>query len=123
MGIIYNRTKQKKLRQHLRNSATDAERMLWSSLKNSQLSGYKFRRQQGIGKYIVDFYCPAKKVAIEIDGETHWTDKEKLHDQKRQQAIEILSIRVLRVTNEDIYKNRDGVLDSILNVLEVRDLE
>jgi very-short-patch-repair endonuclease len=118
MGIIYNPPKQKKLRQHLRNNATDAERILWSSLKNSQLSGYKFRRQQGIGKYIVDFYCPAKKVAIEIDGETHWTDKELDHDKARQQEIENLGVRVLRFTNEDIYKNRDNVLDLIVNILE-----
>ena len=123
MGTIYNRTRQKRLRQHLRNNATDAERILWASLKSGQLQGYKFRRQQGIGQYIVDFYCPAKKVAIEIDGITHWTDKDQLHDLERQQAIESLGIRVLRFTNDDVYKNRDGVLDSIFHVLEGHDLE
>jgi very-short-patch-repair endonuclease len=118
MGIIYNRPRQKRLRQHLRNTATDAELLLWSSLKGSQLLGYKFRRQQGIGQYVVDFYCPDKKVAIEIDGVTHWTDEEQKKDHIRQDYIEALGIRVLRFTNDDIYTNKDGVLNMIFGVLE-----
>jgi very-short-patch-repair endonuclease len=118
MGIIYNRPKQKRLRKHLRNAATDAERLLWSSLKGSQLLGYKFRRQQGIGQYVVDFYCPAKKVAIEIDGATHWTEQEQTRDRERQCYIEALGIRVLRFTNNDIYTNKDGVLNMIFAVLD-----
>jgi very-short-patch-repair endonuclease len=118
MGIIYNRPKQKRLRQHLRNTASDAERLLWTSLKGSQLLGYKFRRQQGIGQYVVDFYCPAKKVAIEIDGATHWTEEEQKRDRDRQHSIEVSGIRVLRFTNDDVYTNKDGVLNAILTVLE-----
>ncbi len=96
MGIIYNRRKQKRLQQYLRNAASDSERLLWASLKRSQLLGYKFRRQQGIGQYVVDFYCPVKKVAIEIDGTTHWTDEEQKKDLERQCSIEALGIQVLR---------------------------
>jgi very-short-patch-repair endonuclease len=118
MGIIYNRPRQKRLRRHLRNTATDAERLLWSSLKMCQLSGYKFRRQQGIGRYIVDFYCPDKKVAIEIDGVTHWTEEEQKRDLIRQEYLEALGIRVLRFTNDDIYTNKDGVFNMIFAVLE-----
>jgi very-short-patch-repair endonuclease len=118
MGIIYNRPKQKRLRKHLRNTATETERLLWSSLKGSQLLGYKFRRQQGIGQYVVDFYCPAKKMAIEIDGATHWTEQEQKRDRERQYYIEALGIRVLRFTNDDIYTNKDGVLNMIFAVLE-----
>jgi len=118
MGIIYNRLRQKRLRQHLRNTATDAERLLWNSLKGSQLLGYKFRRQQGIGQYIVDFYCPDKKIAIEIDGATHWTEQEQKRDRVRQDYIEALGIRVLRFTNDDVYTNKDGVLNMIYAVLE-----
>jgi very-short-patch-repair endonuclease len=118
MGIIYNRPRQKRLRQHLRNTATNAERLLWSSLKGSQLLGYKFRRQQGIGQYIVDFYCPDKKVAIEIDGVTLWTEEEQKRDLIRQEYLEALGIRVLRFTNDDIYTNKDGVLNMIFAVLE-----
>jgi very-short-patch-repair endonuclease len=118
MGYVYNRPRQKRLRQHLRNTATDAERLLWSSLKGSQLLGYKFRRQQGIGQYVVDFYCPDKKVAIEIDGVTHWTEQEQKRDRARQDYIEALGIRVLRFTNNNIYTNKDGVLNMIFGVLE-----
>jgi very-short-patch-repair endonuclease len=118
MGIIYNRPRQKRIRQYLRNTASDAERLLWSSLKGSQLSGYKFRRQQGIGQYVVDFYCPSKKVAIEIDGATHWTKVEQQRDHERQCSIEALGIRVLRFTNEDVYTNKVGIMDMILAVLE-----
>jgi len=103
MGIIYNRPRQKRLRQHLRNTATDAERLLWSSLKRGQLLGYKFRRQQGIAQYVVDFYCPDKKIAIEIDGVTHWTEEEQKRDQIRQEYLEALGIQVIRFTNDDIY--------------------
>jgi very-short-patch-repair endonuclease len=118
MGIIYNRPGQKRLRQHLRNTATDAEQLLWSSLKGNQLLGYKFRRQQGIGRFIIDFYCPAKKVSIEIDGATHWTEEEQKRDRERQSYIEALGIRVLRFTNDDVYTNKDGVLNTIYAVLE-----
>jgi very-short-patch-repair endonuclease len=118
LGIIYNRPRQKRIRQHLRNTATDAERLLWSSLKGCQLLGYKFRRQQGIGQYVVDFYCPDKKVAVEIDGVTHWTEQEQKRDRLRQEYIEALGIRVLRFTNDDIFTNKDGVLNMIFAVLE-----
>ena len=101
----------------MRNTASDAERLLWSSLKGSQLLGYKFRRQQGIGQYVVDFYCPAKKLVIEIDGATHWTEEAIKKDRERQNTIEALGIRVLRFTNEDVYTNKDGVLDAILAAL------
>ena len=121
MGIIYNRPNQKLLRQHLRNTASDAERLLWSSLKGSQLSGYKFRRQQGIEQYVVDFYCPAKKVVIEIDGDTHWTEEEQKRDRERQSSLEALGIRVLRFTNDDVYTNKEGIVDMILAILEGHD--
>jgi len=123
MWRIYNRAKHKRLRQYLRNTASDAERLLWSSLKGSQLLGYKFRRQQGIGQYVVDFYCPSKKVVIEIDGATHWTEEELRKDRKRQDTIEALGIRVLRFTNDDVYKNKEGVLDAILAVLDGKEDE
>ena len=67
-NIKTNRIEQKRRRQKLRNSSTPWERKLWNYLKNSQLDGYKFRRQYGIENYIVDFYCPKLKLVIEIDG-------------------------------------------------------
>ena len=66
----YSNSKQKDLRQKLRNDAPKAEQRLWEFLRNSQLNGLKFRRQYGIGPYVVDFYCPKLRLAIEIDGDS-----------------------------------------------------
>ena len=70
MGKIHNNKNQKSRRKNLRNNMTKAEIILWSKLKGKQL-GYKFRRQHGIGKYIIDFYCPKLKLIIEVDGDVH----------------------------------------------------
>ena len=70
---IHNLVNRKQIRRKLRNSATPQEVIIWSRLKNSQLD-YKFRRQHSIGKYIVDFYCPQIKLAIEVEGDSHFTE-------------------------------------------------
>ena len=90
------------------------EIILWSRLKNKQLGGYKFRRQFGIGRYVVDFYCPALKLAIEIDGDSHFIDNAPQYDNQRQIFIESLGINVLRFTNRDVSHNVTGVLDAIV---------
>ncbi len=113
MSRNFNRNSQKSLRQFLRNNATRAERVLWSRLKGKQLNGYKFRRQEGIKNYVVDFYCPACMLAVEIDGETHWSDEEIEKDRKRQKDIEDLGVLFLRFTNRDVYENLEGVLQMI----------
>jgi very-short-patch-repair endonuclease len=114
---LFNRKYQKPIRRRLRNSATDAEKVLWSRLKHSQLLGYKFRRQQGIANYVVDFYCPEHKLAIEIDGATHSTPEEMKHDMERQQYIEKFGVNFLRFTNSDVFENLDWVLETIVERL------
>ena len=115
MSRIFNWKSNKKIRRKLRNNMPDAEVLLWSELQNKQLKGLKFRRQQGIGPYVVDFYCPEFKLAIELDGDSHFND-EKIykHDQKRQKYIESFGIKFLRFTNENVYKNLGFVLSEIL---------
>jgi len=115
---VFNRKTQKRFRQHLRNTATDAEKKLRSVLKGKQLLGYKFRRQQGIEKYVVDFYCPGKKLAIEIDGVTHTTPREKEHDRQKADCIKSHGILLLRFNNSDVYENLDYVLSAIAQTLE-----
>jgi len=66
---IHNRKSMKEIRRHLRHSLTPAEAALWKGLKGSKLEGKKFRRQHSIGNYVVDFYCPECKLAIELDGQ------------------------------------------------------
>ena len=115
MTEIFNKKKYIKLRQHLRKNMTEAEIFLWSKIKGKQLNGLKFRRQCGINNYIVDFYCPELKLAIEIDGDVHGYYSQIVSDKQRQRAIEALGIKVLRYTNNDIIRNIDSVLQDIIS--------
>lgn len=109
----YNNSDRRTLRQKLRNDSPKAEQKLWEFLRGSQLNGLKFRRQYGIGPYVVDFYCPELRLAIEIDGDSHYEKGADIYDQKRQQFIERRNIRFLRFTNDDIYENLEGVIEKI----------
>jgi len=82
MTILYNISKTKKLRQVLRKQDIACEKILWSRLKGNQ-QGFKFRRQFGVSKYVIDFYCPKIKFAIEADGATHSTAEEIKHDREK----------------------------------------
>jgi len=110
---IFNRPKSKTFRKHLRNNATTAEATLWKFLQQRQLEGRKFRRQHGIGKYIVDFYCPTEKLVIELDGEGHYSDAGLAYDLKRTRYFEELGIRVVRFENNEVFKNLEYVLEKI----------
>jgi len=118
MTLLFNHKSQKPFRQHLRNNATGAERLLWQRLKGRQLSGTKFRRQHGIGEFVVDLYCPEYRLAIEVDGPVHWTKEQKEYDAVRESVIRQFGIRIIRFTNEEVYKNLDGVLARIAGELE-----
>lgn len=103
----------KSKRKMLRNNMPKAEIVLWSKLKDNRLRDYKFRRQYSVGKFVIDFYCPKLKLAIEVDGDSHFFDKKPEQDQQRQQYIESQGMQFLRFTNTDIYKNMNEVLTSI----------
>ena len=92
----------------MRNATTEPEKRLWRHLSNGQL-GYKFRRQAVIGRYIVDFLCPAKALVVEIDGDTHEVET----DRRRDSFLEQLGYRTIRFTNADVMTNIEGVLDVI----------
>jgi very-short-patch-repair endonuclease len=110
MGSTYNRVLQKSRRQYLRNHATRAERTLWWNLKGGQLLGYKFRRQYGVGSYVLDFYCPELRLAIEVDGATHESSEAVRLDRKRQTEIERHGIRFLRFTDDQVLGNVQNVV-------------
>ncbi len=112
---IFNRKYLKSFRQDLRNNSTQAEIILWNEIKHSQLNGRKFRRQQSIGKYIVDFYCPAEKIAIELDGDVHLNKEQIARDSIRDEYLRSLGITVLRFENKLVLKNIDVVLKEIGN--------
>jgi very-short-patch-repair endonuclease len=110
MGSTYNRVLQKPRRQYLRNHATRAERTLWWNLKGNQLLGFKFRRQYGVGRYVLDFYCPELRLAIEVDGPIHEFPEAVRRDRKRQKEIERHGIRFLRFTNDQVLGNVQNVV-------------
>jgi very-short-patch-repair endonuclease len=89
---------------------TQPEIALWSRLKNRQLLKYKFRRQYSVGPFILDFYCPELKLAIEVDGENHDRSQAKESDQEH---IERFGIQFLRFKNEEVEKQIERVLTSI----------
>ena len=91
----------------LRRTSTQPERLLWLALRNGQVGGLKFRRQHSIGPYVVDFYCHSAKLVVEVDGMSH--DDKARQDAARTDHIESQGLRILRVTNEDVMRNLDGV--------------
>ena len=99
MTKIYNKFTEKGRRSRLRNQLSPAEAILWSKLQRRQMAGFKFRRQYSVSSYVLDFYCPDAKLAIEIDGDSHFQEDAAEYDGKRQTAIEQLGIRFLRFTN------------------------
>lgn len=113
MGIVYNRLKDKEKRQHLRNNATKAEKKLWEHIRGRSLDGYKFRRQYGVDHFVVDFYCPDLKLAIEVDGGSHLEDGAEEYDKYRQDYIEQFGIHFLRFYNNEIFEDLYGVLQKI----------
>ena len=99
-----------------RNNATNAESVLWGYLKNKPL-GYKFRRQHPYSNYILDFYCHALKLVIEVDGSIHNNADVKLNDELRQVALQSDGLVVLRFQNDEITKNPEKVILEIENFL------
>jgi very-short-patch-repair endonuclease len=97
-------------RQHL----TPSEARLWSALNCRQLAGLKFRCQHPVGRFIVDFYCPARKLVIEVDGDIH--TQQKAYDEARTEQLQSFGYRVLRFTNEDVLSNLPTVLARIVEV-------
>ncbi|OGK34900.1 hypothetical protein A3F59_02795 [Candidatus Roizmanbacteria bacterium RIFCSPHIGHO2_12_FULL_38_13] len=114
---IYNHIKLKSRRKQLRNNLTVSEASLWKYLKGRRFHNKKFRRQQSIGSYIVDFYCPEEKLIIELDGEVHKNDKVYREDKKKMEYFEELDLKVVRFENNLIYKHLEFVLSRIENVM------
>src|ERR1041385_8031885 len=118
MTKYFNRAHEKARRKSLRNNLPQAEIILWSKLKSRQLMGYKFRRQYSVESYIIDFYCPEMKLAIGIDGDSHFRASSIEYDKERQSFIESFGIHFLRFTNNDVYQNLNGVLFTICETIK-----
>ncbi|PYI44441.1 MAG: hypothetical protein DME27_02430 [Verrucomicrobia bacterium] len=102
----------------LRKGATDAEKRLWSRLRNRQIGNLKFRRQHPFGNRVVDFFCEEARLAIELDGSGHLTGRGQTSDLDREIELYEKGIRVLRFYNHDIFSNLKGVLDAIIYAVD-----
>src|SRR4030067_599652 len=109
MALVYTKKEMQTRRRSLRKNMPKAEIILWSKLKNRQMHGERFLRQYSVDQYVLDFYCPRLKLAIEVDGDSHFEKDSKEYDKIRQEYIEAFGILFLRFTNDDVYKNIDGV--------------
>jgi very-short-patch-repair endonuclease len=98
----------------LRNNMTRAEIILWSRLREKKINGYKFRRQQPIFDYIVDFYCPELKFIIEVDGEIHSLPENTNYDSKRDKILKINGYHIIRLTNLEIETELDSTINKII---------
>lgn len=120
MSIIYNKTGFKDRRRELRRNQTDAEMALWKKLRNKGFFGLKFFRQFSVGAYVVDFYCPTYKLAIELDGGQHAKEENKEYDDVRTEYLKSMRIEVIRFWNNDVLRNMDGVLKEIEERLNIQ---
>ena len=100
----------------LRKNLTAPEQKLWHYLRYEQMN-YKFRRQAIIGQYIIDFYCPKAKLAIEIDGDSHWEGNQQELDIIRLEKLTAMNISLLRFTNIEVMRNFEGVYGVIAEFL------
>ncbi len=111
-----NRQDQKPQRKSLRQNMTPAEATLWQWLKGRGAGGWKFRRQQGIGPYVLDFYCPELRLCVELDGSSH--DFKYEYDEERTKYLNEQGIQVIRFPNELVWMNPDGIIAEIVRFAE-----
>ncbi|MFZ2406772.1 MAG: endonuclease domain-containing protein [Methylobacter sp.] len=112
-----------KLKEHsrtLRTNMTDAEQLLWYHIRRKQIQGVQFYRQKPLLEFIVDFYCPAAKLVIELDGGQHFEEEHQAKDQSRDAALTRLGLRVLRFDNRQVLLETEVVLEVINMIVKER---
>ena len=116
---VFNNPEMKGYRRELRANGTPAERALWNWLKGKQVKGLQFRRQFSVGCHILDFYCPALKLAIELDGDYHYHMVMPDQDGKRDQELLLKhGIKTLRFENNTVFEHPNVIIDAILQEFE-----
>ena len=107
LGIAYD----------LRNSMTEAEKVLWKQLRNRQVKGFRFRRQHPVGEFVVDFFCYEAKLVIELDGEAHDNSFQKERDLERTKILKSMGLREIRFKNEEVLNDPEDVVSRIAEIL------
>jgi len=103
----------KNRRRELRRNSTDAEKRFWAQIRNKRFYGMKFFRQYSIGPYVLDFYCPLLKLAIELDGGQHGEEENMAYDKIRTDYLKSLNIEVMRFWNHQVLENREEIFMEI----------
>jgi len=114
---IFNIKTHRYLRSELRANMPEPEKILWQKIRGRQL-GVKFRRQHGIGRYIVDFYCAEKHMIIELDGDSHYGEYAQSYDVKRDEYMASIDLKVMRFTNNQIVNELEAVMECIYHVIK-----
>ena len=110
---IHNRKYLEKFRKDLRNNLTSAEAYLWRELQGRKFEGRKFRRQHSINNFIVDFYCPAEQLIIELDGMVHFNPEAQEKDRKRDAILKEMGFKIMRFENRMVFEHLETVLKEI----------
>jgi len=113
MKFLRNDPQLKQRRQELRRNQTDAEKVFWAQVRNRHFNGMRFLRQYSLGPYILDFYCPAVKLAAELDGAQHNQSKNKEYDEFRSKYLKAHGIKVIRFWDNEVLLDTQGVLNSL----------
>jgi very-short-patch-repair endonuclease len=108
----YNKKSEQEKRRLLRNNMTYCEKIVWLHLKKKQL-GYRFLRQYSVDHFVIDFYCPELKLAVEIDGNIHEMQEQKDYDKARQKYLEAFGIKFIRIKNEEFLGNPNKAFGKI----------
>ena len=117
MRRVFNLPHLKEVRRQLRHDRSPAEHILWRYLKGRQLLGLKFRRQHSIGRYIVDFYCPSRRLVVEVDGDGRFDEAGIYHDKNRDRFFQTLGIRTFRVRNDEVIHDPFSVIERLKEFL------
>lgn len=117
---MLNPKKTKKQRQYLRRNMTKWEIRLWKDLKGKKMFGFKVRRQYGIENYVIDFYCPELKLAIEVDGDVHYFKDKMDSDARKNQRLADEGIKLIRLKNEDLEDDYESIVVYLEDIFKDR---
>ena len=120
---MLNPKKTKKIRQYLRNNITKWEVRLWNDLKGKKMFGFKVRRQYGIDNFVIDFYCPELKLAIELDGDVHYFQKKAETDFRKEILLAEEGIELIRLKNENLEEDYESVVIYLEDIFKKRAAE
>ena len=114
----YNKKSEQEKRRSLRNNTTYCEKIVWLHLRKKQL-GYRFLRQYSVDHFVIDFYCPELKLAVELDGDVHEIPEQKEYDIARQKYLEKFGIKFIRITNEEFLGNPNKAFSKIEEKIKI----